>query len=87
VGAADGHWSYTDHLGYDEAVTIARHYGDVTGPPEALLVIKNDRTSWEAAHPGQGTDYPGIAALPADARVLATFDVPAGTYKGAQACR
>jgi len=87
LGGSDGRWSYTDHLGYDEAVTIARHYEYVTGPPAALLAIRNTRANWEAANPGKAGDYPGILALPADAEVLATFEVPAGVYQGAKPCR
>jgi hypothetical protein len=87
IGSTDGRWSYTDHLGYDEAVTIARHYEYVTGPPAALLSIRSARASWEAANPGKAGEYPGILSLPADARVLATFEVPAGIYRGAQPCR
>jgi hypothetical protein len=87
MGGSDGRWSYTDHLGYDEAVTIARHYEFVTEPPATLLAIRNTRANWEAANPGKAGDYPGILALPADAKVLATFEVPAGVYQGAHPCR
>ena len=67
-------------------MTIARHYEYVTGPPAALLAIRNTRANWEAANPGKAGDYPGILALPADAQVLATFEVPAGVYQGAKPC-
>ena len=59
-----------------------RHYEYVTGPPAALLAIRNTRANWEAANPGKAGDYPGILALPADAQVLATFEVPAGVHQG-----
>jgi hypothetical protein len=87
MGGEDGRWSYTDHLGYDEAVTIGRHYEYVTGSPAALLAIRNTRASWEAANPGKAGEYPGILALPAEAQVLATFEVPAGVHQSAQPCR
>ena len=67
-------------------MTIARHYEYVTGPPAALLVIRNTRANWEATNPGKAGEYPGILALPADAQVLATFEVPAGVYQGARPC-
>ena len=86
IGSPDGNWSYTDQLGYAEAVTIARHYEYLTASPQSLTIITNDRQNWEAAHPGKSGDYPGILSLPADSTVLATFDVPAGVYKGARPC-
>jgi hypothetical protein len=86
IGLPDGNWSYIDRLGYAEAVTIARHYEYLTASPQLLTIIMNDRQNWEAAHPGKSGDYPGILSLPADTTVLATFDVPAGVYKGARPC-
>jgi hypothetical protein len=87
VGSPDGQWSYVDDLGYAEAVTIARQYRYVTASADSIVTMKGDAAAWVAAHPNNPDDYPGILALPADATVLATFDVPGGTYAGAQPCK
>jgi hypothetical protein len=42
AGSPDGTWSYTDSLGYDEAVTIARHFEYITAPPRSITLIEND---------------------------------------------
>jgi hypothetical protein len=77
----DGTWSFTDGLGYDEAVTYARNYEIVDASPAALAVIRNDRDDWNRKHPGSN-DYAGMTALPAGAKVLATFRQPPGRYEG-----
>jgi hypothetical protein len=77
----DGSWSFRDALGYDEAVTIARTYEFVSASPASIETIKNDRANWLSTHKNSN-DYAGMAALPADAKVLATFRQPPGKYKG-----
>ncbi|MFI6071452.1 hypothetical protein ACIA5C_07660 [Actinoplanes sp. NPDC051343] len=77
----DGTWSFTDGLGYDEAVTYARNYAIVDASPAALAVIRNDWDDWNRKHPGSN-DYAGMTALPAGAKVLATFRQPPGKYEG-----
>ena len=70
-----------------EAVTIARHYEYVTGPPASIDALKNDRKKWDDAHLGNDGDYPGILNPPQDVKVLATFLVPAGVYPNAAPCK
>jgi hypothetical protein len=77
----DGSWSFTDGLGYPEAVTLARYYQIVSAPPASIEVIKSDRDRWNSTH-ANPDDYPGMAALPADAKVLAIFRQPPGKYNG-----
>lgn len=86
LAAPDGRWSTVDALGYAEAVTLGRKYRHVSASPSSLTAIKGDARAWMAAHPADPNDYPGILALPADAQVLATFDIPPGTYPGAKPC-
>ncbi|MBU2668426.1 5'-methylthioadenosine/S-adenosylhomocysteine nucleosidase [Actinoplanes bogorensis] len=77
----DGHWSFRDGVGYDEAVTLARDYQFVTGTADVLAAIRSDRSRF--AEQNNGDDgYTGMAELPADARVVATFRQPSGTYEG-----
>jgi hypothetical protein len=80
--AADGHWSFRDSLGYDEAVTIARNYEIVSGPPASISAIKNNRSDFAKAHGGSDDTYTGMESLPADARIVATFRQAPGKYKG-----
>lgn len=87
LAGADGRWTRVDGLGYDEAVTIGRQYRFVTASAASLMAIRGDAEAWVAAHPDNPGDYPGVLALPADAEVLATFDVPPGVYPGAEPCR
>ena len=79
--ALDGRWSFRDSVGYAEAVTLARDFQFVAGPPEVLATIRSDRTSYSEKHNGDD-GYTGMAALPPDARILATFRQPPGTYQG-----
>lgn len=80
LGSFDGSWSYVDHLGYPEAVTIARTFEYITASAASIQLMKDDRSMW-AAGGNNPDDYPGIRAMPADANVLARFKVPAGIYK------
>ena len=75
-------------MGYEEAVTLARDYLFVTGTPEALAAIRSDRSIHAEKHNGDDS-YTGMEALPADARIVATFRQPPGTYdgKGPAPCR
>lgn len=87
LGSADGSWTHTDHLGYPEAVTIARHYEYVTASSASINALKNDRKNWDDAHLGNDGDYPGILSPPQDVEVLATFLVPAGRFPNAAPCK
>jgi hypothetical protein len=78
---SSGRWSFRDSVGYAEAVTIARDYQLVDGPPEVLAAIRSDRTTFAEEHSGDDV-YTGMKALPTGARVLASFRQPPGTYNG-----
>ena len=82
IGSADGSWSTPERQGYDEAVTIRRVYKFVRAKQESIDAIKNDRAHWGSQPGNKAGDYPGILALPGDAQVLASFEVPPGLYKG-----
>jgi hypothetical protein len=70
-----GVWSYIDDSGYDEAISIGRTYKYLDVPESGLDAMKRDPANWNAAHPGQEREYPGILDLPNGVNVLSDFYV------------
>jgi hypothetical protein len=81
LATPDGTWTIVDNLGYDEAVTIGRTFEYVTAPPTVIKTMREDRTRWAAAG-NDPDDYPGILTMPPEVHVIASFNVPPGTFNG-----
>lgn len=81
LASPDGFWSYTDEPGYPEAITLGVKLEYVSASSQSIQLMRNNQANWQASG-GNPHKYPGILALPGDAAVLATFDVPPGVFHG-----